>query len=1097
MPFSVTESGHKPLPLDALSRPTTDVQATGVLHYNEGRRQLTTMFCDLVGSTALSTRLELEEFREVIQAYQDLCSQIVSRFEGHVARYLGDGVLVYFGFPRALEGDADRAVRAGFEILAALPQLNMRLQESIGELRGRSLRVRIGIATGLVVVGTVQTEGRRDPVEVVGEPLPIAARLQEIAEPNSMLVCATTFHLIQGQYSCHALGTPALKDVFTPIAVYRVLEENEAQTELEIAAAHGLSPLVGREQEVALLLQRWQQAKTGNGQVVLLSGEAGIGKSRLVQALREHTKGEVQTWLECHCSLYHQHSALHPAVDLLRRGLRLRRADPPDEKLAKLERAVARYGLPPAEVVPLFAAWLGLPLPSARYAPLQLTAHQQRQRVLDGLRIWLAKAAEQGPVIGVVEDVQWADPSTLESLALFMEQVPLAPILIVVTFRPDFPVPWRFASYITHLPVGRLEKPAVEGLVTQIAGDSPLPPQVLQQLVQKSDGVPLFAEELTKMVIESRRPDNGIEKLPSAFSIPTTLYDVLMTRLDRLGVAKEVAQLGATIGREFPYELLRAISQEKEKELQPSLAALVEAELLYQRGVPPQATYFFKHTLIQEAAYQSLLRRRQQQYHRSIAQVLESRTPEDGVVPPEVIAHHYTAARLPEQAIPHWQRAGTQANERSAHVEAIHHFRQGLLVLNDLPHSHERERRELDLQIALGGPLIATQGYGASEVEQCYARALALSEQLGETPRLLRALLGLEAYYFIRGQLRTAQHLGERCLALASHGQHGQLLQGHWALGQALFHLGNFAGARHHVECGMALYSPQLHQPRALQDPGVMCLAYAALTQWCIGNPDTALRQSRELLSLARALSHRFSLAFALNIAATVHLLRSEFAEATSLATEAVVLCVESGFPVWEAYGRVLLGWLGVQQGHGTETLNALRNAIAAWEQTGARVARTSFLALLGQAYAKLGYREAAMHAVEEALATVAETDERYCEAELHRLKGELLLAQEVKKQKSEILDPKSQILNPNPQGEAEACFTKALNGARRQGARTFELRAALSLTALWKRQGKHEPARQLVAEVYRHFTEGFTTPDLRRARTLLRQLGVEGDSHE
>jgi len=1067
------------------------------------RRQLTVMFCDLVGSTPLAEKLDPEEFREIVRAYQELCGEITHRFDGYVARYLGDGLLIYFGFPVAHEEDAQRAVRTGLEIVAALPQLNGRLRKTMEVLHDSPLRVRVGIHTGLVVAGEMGAGGDRDPMGIIGETPNIAARLQGIAEPNSVLISTTTYRLVQGFFECRDLGTPSLKGISAPMAVYQILEESDARSRLEVAAAKGLTSLVGRKQELTTLLACWRQVQAGNGGVVLLSGEAGIGKSRLLLALKEHVTDEPHTWLECHCSPYHQNSALHPTIDLLWRGLLFKRIDTPQVKLEKLERALVHYGLPLEEAAPLFAALLSLPLPKDRYTPLNLTPQRQRQKILEMLRVWLAKAAERAPVIGIVEDLQWADPSTLEALTLFMQQVAGARILIMLTFRPDFSVPWQFASSTTHLTLGRLDDDEVEKMVLQVARGKELPGGIIKQVVRKTDGIPLFVEELTKMVLESSvRAEGTTSRRPLPLTIPTTLHDALMARLDRLDMAREVAQLGATLGREFSYELIQAVSSEEEQTLQRGLMTLVEAELLYQHGTPPQATYLFKHALIQEAAYQSLLKRKRQQYHRQIAHVLEARFPELAETQPELVAQHFTEANALELAIPYWRRAGRSAVERSAHTEACHHFLQGLELLKALPETLERAQQELALQVALGGPLIATQGYGAPEVERCYARALALCRQIGETPRLLRVLLGMEAFYFIRAQLHTAHQVAEQCLALARQQENPlQLLQAHWTLGQTLFHLGEFTAAQKCVEQGIALYTPALHQPQTLQDPGVMCLAYASLGQLCLGYADRALQRSREMLTLARDLAHRFSLAFALNIAGTVHVMLGEWQQAQDLSTEAMKLSAEQGFPVWLAYGRILSGWIGVQQGQGEKALTELRRGIAAWEATGAEVSRTFFLALLGQAYGKLGHIEDGIKTVNEGLTMVERYEERYCVVELWRLKGELSLQsgvrspesqeenQKAKGKSQESKIPNTQHPTPSTQSEAEACFHQALSIAHHQQARTFGLRAAISFARLLKMQGKNAQARQLLTGVSEWFTEGFATADLQRARAMIAQL--------
>jgi len=959
-----------------------------------GRRQLTVMFCDLVGSSALSQRIELEELREVVQAYHDLCAEVIARFDGYFARYLGDGALVYFGFPVAHEGDAYRAVRAGLEIVAGLPRLNVRLQKTIPALQTLPLQVRIGVHTGPVVAGKVKTANTQELVEVVGEPLNISARLQEIAEPNSVCISEATFQLVQGFFTCRELGTPTLKDIATPLAVYQVEEETEARSRLEVAATKGLSPLVGRTSQLAICRDRWQSAKKGIGHVVLLGGEAGIGKSRLVQALREQVGEQPHTWLEAHCFPYRQHSALYPTIDLLWRALNFKRSDSPEQKLDKLERVLVTYGLSPAETVPVFANWLGLPLPSQRFAPLSLPPQQQRRSVLEGLRIWLTKAAARSPVIGIVEDLQWADPSTLESLALFMEQVLRAPILLVFTFRPDFRIPWRLTSYMTHLPLERLADDEVATLSAHVAHGRALSAEAQALLVTKADGVPLFVEELTKMIVERGTfAGTATGRTSSLPMIPTSLNDVLMARLDRSPAAKEVAQLGATIGREFSYELLHTVSPVDEDTLQLALTTLVDAELLYQRGIPPQANYFFKHALVQDAAYQSLRKRTQRHYHQRIAETLEAGAAELREAQAEVIAHHYAEARFFAPAIRYWQLAGQHASERSALAEATQHFTKALDLLRHLPETPERNQHELTLQIALGGPLIATQGYGALAVEQCYARALTLCRQIGETPRLLRTLFGLEAFYFIRARLGTAQQLAEQCLELAQQQtQPGPLVQAYWTLGQTFFHRGRFPEALAQVEKGIALYTRALHQPRALQDPGVMCLAYAALAQWSLGYPDRAFQCCQEMVTLARSLGHRFSVAFALNIAATLHVLRGDIAAAETLTTEVIGLSQEYGFPMWTAYGKVLRGWIRGQRGSRKPAWEELQQGIREWTATGAEVTATAFLALLGHAYARIGQGNDAREVVGRALHMALQHEEFYGISELWRLNGELIL---------------------------------------------------------------------------------------------------------
>jgi class 3 adenylate cyclase len=623
------------------------------------RRQLTVLFCDLMDSTVLASQLDPEDWRAMVRAYQEVCAKVIARFEGHIAQYLGDGLLVYFGYPLAHEDDAQRAARAGLGIIEALDQLNTRLTQE----QGVRLAVRLGIHTGLVVVGEVGGGTRQEQL-ALGETPNLAARLQGIAAPNTLVISAATFQLLGGFFACQPLGTPLLKGLAQPLAVYRVLYESMARSRLEAASSTGWTPLVGREQEIGLLVERWAQVKEGAGQVVLLSGEAGIGKSRLVQVLKEQVAAEPRAWLTpCQCSPYHQHTALYPLIDLLERvALRFEREESPQHKLKKLEGFVVQYGLPLAEAVPLFAALLSLPL-SADYAPLTILPAQQKQQTLHALLTILLRIAVHQPVLFVMEDLHWVDATTLELLSLLVDQGPTPRILALLTFRPDFSSPWTGRAHLTQVTVRRLPRRQAVEVIRQVAHGKVLPPEVVEQIVAKTDGVPLFVEELTKMVLESGllQEQEGCYVLTGPLpplAIPATLHDSLMARLDRLATVKALAQLGATLGREFAYELLQAVSLWDEATLQRGLHQLVEAEFLYQQGLPPQATYVFKHALIQEAAYQSLLKSTRQRYHQQIAQVLETQFPDIVKTHPELLAHHYMEAGLDAKAVGYRQRAG-------------------------------------------------------------------------------------------------------------------------------------------------------------------------------------------------------------------------------------------------------------------------------------------------------------------------------------------------------------------------------------------------------------------------------------------------------
>ncbi|MBI3756512.1 MAG: AAA family ATPase [Deltaproteobacteria bacterium] len=1057
------------------------------------RRQLTVMFCDLVGSTALSEQLDPEDLRKVVRAYQETCTTVIRRYDGHLAQYLGDGLLVYFGYPVAHEDDAQRAVRTGLEIVSALQSLSSPSPfQGEGRSEGnattqplesphssplpqgaRGLQVRIGIHTGLVVIGEIGSSEKCE-ILALGETPNIAARLQGLAEPDTVAISAVTQRLVAGLFESQDLGPQTLKGFSIPLSVYQVKRESTTQSRFEAAVSKGLTPLVGREEELGLLRRRWEQAKTGEGQVVLLSGEPGIGKSRLVQTLKEHVMVEGATRIEFRCSPYHQNSAFYPIIEHLQRLLQFERADSPQAKLTKLQQALAAYRFPRADTLPLLATLLSLPQPEG-IPPLTLSPQKQKQKTQEALVAWIVEEAEKAAVYCAWEDLHWIDPSSLDVLTLVLDQAPTTRLLALLTFRPEFTSPWGNRSHLSQMTLSRLGSSQVEAMVERVAGGKALPAEVVQQIVAKTDGVPLFVEELTKMVVESEF-DVGARHAMSlqALGIPATLQDALMARLDRLGPTKEIAQLGATIGREFSYDLLAAVSSLDEEKLQHGLKQLVEAELVYQRGLLPQANYLFKHALIQDTAYQSLLKSTRQQYHRQIAQVLEERFPETQANQPELLAHHYTEAGLIKQAIPYWQRAGERASQHSAYMEAIAHLTKGLELLQPLPDTPERVQQELTLQLALAAPLIITKGYTVPAVERVYTRALELCRQLGETPQLFSTLVGLWTFHLMRAEYKTARELAEQCLSLAQNAHNPLFLLGaHLMLGDTLFWLGEFALAQEHLEEGIALYDPQQHRS-SQEDPGVVCLCYATAVLWLLGYADQALQRSHGTLTLAQKLSHPYSLVYALSWAAVLHLFRQEVQATQEWAEAAIALSTEHGFPHWLASGTMWRGWALAEQGRGEEGITQIRQGLAAYRAMGAEQAVPYFLALLAEAYGKVGQAEEGLSTLSEALMLVNKTGARWYEAELYRLKGELLLAQEGLREKTE---------------EAEECFLRAIAVARKQEAKSLELRAVMSLGRLWQQQGKKDEACQMLAEIYNWFTEGFDTKDLQDAKALLEEL--------
>ena len=1036
------------------------------------RRQLTIMFCDLVDSTKLSSQLDPEDYRDVVRAYQSVCSEVITRFDGHIAQLLGDGLLVYFGYPQAHEDDAQRAVRTGLGILAAMEDLNSRLRRE----KGLQLAIRLGIHTGLVVVGAMS--GGRQEQLALGETPNIAARIQGLAAPNTVAISDASYRLVQGYFACEVLGAQTLRGVAEPITLYRVFRESGAQGRLDIVSARGLTPLVGREQEVGLLFERWEQVKEGQGHVVLLTGDAGIGKSRLVQMLKEHVSHEPHTCWECRSLEYSQNTALFPLTDLFQRLLRFEAHETLDTRVEKLEHALSQYRLPLEETVPLFGSLLSLPIPEQHYPPLNLSPQRQRQKTLEAIVAILQAEAERHPVLFIVEDLHWTDPTTLELLNQVLEQIPTTSILTVLTCRPHFQPAWHHRSYLTEITVNRLSHTQVEQIVTGMTDRKTLPKEVLQQIIAKTDGVPLFIEEMTKAILESGQLTavDGHYELTgalSALAIPATLQDSLMARLDHLVTARAVAQYAAVIGRQFPYDLLQTVSQLDAATLQRELSRLVEAEIVYQRGLPPHATYFFKHALIQDAAYASLLKSTRQQYHQRIAQVLEAQFPETVAHQPELLAHHCTEAGLIAQAVGYWHQAGQSAIQRSAHVEAIGHLRQGLALLETLPETPQRLQREVDMLITLGASLRATKGFAAPEVGQTYSRARQLCQDLEEPHQLFTVLRGLWSYYSNRAELQTAHALAAQLLTLAQPSHDPvMLLAAHRALGTTFLFLGEPASALRYLTQGIILYDPQQHRSSVFlygDDAGVVCHSFAAWALWFLGYPEQGLARNDEAVTLAQQSKHPISLAYALIYAAIYHQLRREVHAAQERVETAISLATEQGFPYWVALGSLMRGWALAHQGQAQEGIEQINQGLIAWRATGTEISRPYFLALLAEAHGVMGQPEAGLTVLAEALALTDAMRGRWYEPDLYHLKGELLLQ-----------------LSSDNQAEAENCFQQAIAIAQNQQAKSLELRAATSLSRLWQQQGKRQEAHDLFTPVYGWFTEGFDTADLIEAKALL-----------
>jgi class 3 adenylate cyclase/predicted ATPase len=1020
------------------------------------RRQLTVLFCDLVGSTPLSQQLDAEEWRDVIAQYQQAARVAVERWGGHVAKNLGDGLLIYFGWPVAREDDPERAVRAGLAIIEQVAGVGSQASDPNTQHPAPHTRlaVRVGLHTGPVVIA--------DGGEVFGETANVAARVQGAAAPDTVVLTAATQRLVAGLFVVEDRGPQLLKGVREAVTLYRVVRPSGVRSRLAVAAGH-LTRFVGRDMELGTLVDRWERAQDGEGQNVIVLGEAGVGKSRLVYQLHEHLADVPHTWLECGATPYTEGTPFHPIITLVSQGLGFTPEDTAAEKLGKLE--VGLRSLASTETVALLADFLGLSPPTR----LQFSPELQRRKTIDLLAQWNLALSEVQPLVLLVEDLHWCDVSTLELLGHLIAQSPTARVLLLATARPEFTPPWPARFNLTTVQLARLTKRQPRDMIGTLAGTE-LPAATLDALVARADGVPLFVEELTKAVMEPGAA-HGVK------AIPASLADSLMARLDRLSAAKEVAQRAAVLGREFGYPLLAAMVGMDEAALRHGLARLVDAEILFAHGKPPAATYTFKHALIQETAYQSLLKRTRQQLHARVAQVLEERFPERVASEPEVVARHYDQAGLAAAATAHYQRAGERATQRSANEEAIGHLRRALALVGTLPETRERHQRELELRVALGPVLMATRGWSAPEVESTYARALELCRRVDDTPRLFLTLRGLWEFYEARGELEKAEALSLQLFGLVERSDDtGLLLVAHDVIADTAFWTGDLLRASEHCDRGVALHDQSLHRSLAFSyggyDPAVACLCFASLVLWMRGYPAQALEKNRSALALARQLAQPFSQAFALYFAATLHYLRREATAARHAARSAITLCEEGGFPFYLALCTALHGWAIAELGEGDDGIRQIRSGLADYLRTGGDLERPLCLILLADASHRLSHAEESAEAVTQALAAALKMGHHTYESELYRLRGELFRAQ-----------------NLSADSDAKASFLRAIEAARRQTARSWELRAATSLARFLRDQGKPDESRALLAPLYAWFTEGFDTRDLQDAKALLEEL--------
>ena len=1039
------------------------------------RRQVTVMFVDLVGSTELSARMDPEDLRDIISTYQKCVTETVRRFGGFVAKYMGDGVLIYFGYPEAHEDDPDRAVRAALQLIAAVSALEAPVP----------LQIRIGIATGVVIVGDLLVSGDAQERGIVGETPNLAARLQMIAAPNTVVIADATRKLLGNLFELQDLGAKDLKGIQGAVRAWAALRPSSVASRFEAFHASALTPLVGREEELELLLRRWSRAKSGEGQVVQLSGEAGIGKSRLTFALLQQLACEPHIRLRYVCSPQHTDSALYPIISQLIRAAGLEDDDSPQAKLDKLDWLLAQSSTS-SEHASLIAELLSLPN-DGRYPPVEVEPQLRRQKTLQALASQLESLAQTNPVLTIFEDAHWTDPTSLELFGRVVDLAVSRRLLVLVTFRPEFSPPWIGRPHVSTLTLNRLTRRDIDSLIEGVIGHRSLRADIRRDIIDRTDGIPLFVEEMTKAVLDAegeRQTQRAAAEEPTPLvAVPASLQASLMSRLDRLGPAKDVAQVGAAIGREFPHMFLAAVVGKPEPELNSHLDRLIQAGLLFRQGTPPHASYLFKHALVQDAAYSTLLREPRRVLHARIAEILENQFAELADSQPELLARHYTKADMIEKSARLWGKAGQRSQERSALVEAAEQLNQAIAQIATLPSTPDLRREQIILQVALLNTLMHVKGYGAPETKAAVARVRTLieqAEQLGESPDdpslLLSALFGQWIVNFISFDGDVVRELAARFLALGEKERTAvPLIVGHRTMGSALALMGDLVQARAHYDEALALYRPAEHRrlmTRFGQDLRVTCLGFRSMALWLLGYPRTALKDADDALKEARQIEHAATLMFTLNFPILVNTYCGNYEAADELLKELAALAEEKGAPFRKAEGVLRRGYVLTLTGHAAKAVEMVSDGIALWRSAGSTIFTPEHEFMLAIAHADSGQFDDARHCISKAMTAMQATKERWCDAEVHRVAGEIAL-------KSPERDvPK-----------ARAYFEHSLTVAQAQQAKSWELRTAMSIARLLRDQRKVQAARDLLAPIYDWFTEGFDTSDLRQAKALLGEL--------
>ncbi len=1037
------------------------------------RRQLTVMFIDLVGSTELSRKLDPEDLRDIIYAFQDLFDSIVEKHQGLVVQHLGDGIMAYFGYPIAHEDDPQRAILSGLRMMAALLELN----EELSKEKKVSLQVRIGVHTGLVVVGATGGKTHSEML-ALGEAPNLAARIQGLADPNTLWISAETNKLLRGQFKTTSQGKFKMKGFSEELELYTVQGEKEL-SEIDIVPTEGLSTFVGREVERTQILERWDRARDSMGQIVLISGEAGIGKSRLVQSLVKEMLVEDIPFLVFKCSPFNRNTTLNPVINTLRSEIKLERNEAPEISLQKLETFIKEEQLDLKHDLPLYANLLSISLLN-KYEVIKTSSGRLKALTFISLIKWLK--GDQRPELILFEDFQWADPSTLELFENFFPEIPSTSIMLIGTFRPEFTPYWEAGPHQMHIVLNRLTRSQTESMIKQLAGV--LPEVVINDILKKTDGNPLFVEEVTKLLLESgvlTLSEAGYQLTSSlkALSIPSTLQDSLMARLDRLGAAKEIAQLGATIGREFAYILVKAISKLEDGLLIERLKKLVSAEMLLENGKVPNMMYTFKHALIQEAAYSSLLKKRRQEFHQRIVETLEIDFPELMKTNPELMAHHCSEGGLLEKAIPYWRRAGELAVSKSAHQEAIIHLNEGLHILHQLPVTNKRIEDEILFQITLGVPLTALRGYGSEEVEKAYSRARTLCSKLGNTMQLIPTLYGLWRYYLLTAQYGEARFLSTEILKLSQ--QSSEPLHkaiGNRASGSTHFYLGELDDARMRLGAIIALKATPETRANTLLfdvvDAWVTARSYESWTLWLQGHVEKAFEQIKAAMDMANQLNHPFSMALSVSFATWLYQFYGDKEKTLKYAQDGLKIAKQNGFSFWIGWAEILEAWALDNDPFDDQYLNNMLAGLEHWKALGSRLGSSYFLYIIAETFFKHRKISDAWATLEQAKNFTYRTKEGWWEAEIYRLEGRLY----------EFGGPENFSL-------AETFYRKALDKASQQNAKSLELRAANNLAKLLTDSAKRNEGYLTLLEKIKWFEEGLETPDLQEAKLTLQGLSV------